>query len=310
MERAHPFRHEAFFHAGDDEFIAGALPFIREAVDAGEPILVAVSARKVARLRRELGPASERVRFADMATLGLNPARIIPAWHDFVSEHRDVSDRIRGIGEPIWPGRSDAELSECYRHECLLNVAFAEADGFTLLCPYDTATLDPEVVEAARHSHPVVAEHGARVASDRYREAEFLEPFAAHLSRPPAQSLEVAFSEQDLPRVRGCLRSFADGAGLSQERQDDLVLAVHELATNSVRHAGGNGALRLWRDGGSVVCEVADRGRIDAPMVGRFRPAAGQIGGYGVWLANQLCELVQVRSFDSGNVVRVHMHAG
>ena len=45
------------------------------------------------------------------------------------------------------------------------------------------------------------------------------------------------------------------------------------------------------------------------PLVGRERPA-GPAGGYGLWLANQLCDLVQVRSFPAGSVVRLHMRVG
>jgi hypothetical protein len=37
-----------------------------------------------------------------------------------------------------------------------------------------------------------------------------------------------------------------------------LVLAVDEVATNSLRHGGGRGTLRIWRDADAVVCEVRD----------------------------------------------------
>ena len=55
------------------------------------------------------------------------------------------------------------------------------------------------------------------------------------------------------------------------------------------------------------MCEVADAGRILDPLAGRRRPEPGQLGGYGLWLANQLCELVQVRTFAGGGAVRAHM---
>jgi anti-sigma regulatory factor (Ser/Thr protein kinase) len=308
-QTTHVFHHEAFLHAGDDEFVAGALPFIRGAVAASEPIMVAVSASRIRRLRDALGADASTVQFADMATLGLNPARIIPAWQAFIEEHREDGTPIWGIGEPIWPGRSEAELSECYRHECLLNLAFAETDGFTLRCPYDTAGLGPDVVERARHSHPLVVEHGAVAGSTCYRAAAAAEPFSDALREPSDEPRSLDFAGENLRQLRALVLSFASEAGLARERAGDLVLAVHELATNSIRHGGGRGTLRLWRDAGSLVCEISDEGRIDAPLVGRSRPAAnGQIGGYGMWLANQLCELVQVRSLASGNVVRVHMH--
>ena len=96
------FRHEALLYAGDDDFFAGTLPWLRDAVAAEEPALVVVSATKIARLREELGAAAaERVTFADMAEVGINPARIIPAWREFVDAHAGRGRRLRGIGEPI-----------------------------------------------------------------------------------------------------------------------------------------------------------------------------------------------------------------
>src|SRR5262249_7078303 len=175
--------------------------------------------------------------------------------------------------------------------------------------PYDTEALDPAVVEGARHSHPLVAEGGASVESAAYSEGDFTAPFAELLAAPPREPRELLFGARDLARVRDFVRGLAEDAALPQERRDDLVLAIHELATNSVRHGGGYGVLLAWRENGTLVCEVSDGGRIEELLVGRSRPARGQIGGYGVWLANQLCELVQVRTFDSGNVVRVHLHA-
>jgi hypothetical protein len=42
------------------------------------------------------------------------------------------------------------------------------------------------------------------------------------------------------------------------------------------------------------------------PLVGRVRPTPDAQSGRGVWIANQLCDLVQIRSGRSGTVVRVH----
>ena len=48
-------------------------------------------------------------------------------------------------------------------------------------------------------------------------------------------------------------------------------------------------------------------GDIDEPLAGRKRPSSTQEGGHGLWLANQLSDLVQLRTFATGSVVRVHM---
>lgn len=63
----------------------------------------------------------------------------------------------------------------------------------------------------------------------------------------------------------------------------------------------------MWHDRESVICEVCDAGRIMDPLAGRRRPAKDPVGGRGLWIANQLCELVQVRTFLTGSVVRLHV---
>src|SRR5436190_16073394 len=144
IEQVEPFRHEAFLYAGEDEFLGGTLPFIREGVENDEPVLVVVSADKIELLRGALSLNGDgrKVLFADMEEVGRNPGRIIPAWRDFVEDRPDSSRPIRGIGEPIHPGRTATELVECHRHESLLNLAFADTPGFWLMCPYDTSALD------------------------------------------------------------------------------------------------------------------------------------------------------------------------
>ena len=137
-------------------------------VEVGEPVLVAVAERKIGLLRSELGAEAGGVGFADMLALGRNPGRIIAAWRTFVAEHDGEGRGARGLGEPVWPRRSDAELGECDRHESLLNLAFDGASDFALLCPYDAAALDEEILGAARANHPLVNERGSTRLNDGY----------------------------------------------------------------------------------------------------------------------------------------------
>lgn len=301
------YRHEALFYSDLEGFIAGTLPFVRDAVAAEEPILVVLGREKLELLRGELNGDAERVLFADMAEIGTNPARIIPAWQDFIADHAPTGRRLRGIGEPIWPERTPAELSECQRHEALLNVAFADPD-FWLLCPYDAGALEPEVIAQARRNHPYVSDGQVACTSDTFPGREQLAaPFDEPLPPPPPDALMHPIT--DAPSLRD-VRSFvirhAVEAGLSGLNTSDLVFAANELAANSVKHGGGAGELYLWREGDSVVCEVRDRGRINDPLIGRTRPGPDSINGRGLWMANQLCELVQIRSLAEGAVVRVH----
>jgi anti-sigma regulatory factor (Ser/Thr protein kinase) len=305
-----PFRHEALLYAGRDDFVRRTGAFLRDAVEAEEPALVVVDAAKIGLLREELGDAAGGVQFADMAEVGANPARIIPAWREFVTRSAPTGRRLRGIGEPIWPARTAAELAECERHESLLNVAFAGSPSWWLLCPYDTEALPAAVLEGARRTHPFVLEDGAsRESSDYHGLSAIGAPFGEPLPDPPASALELAFGEGPLEALRWLVGRAAADAGLDEMRVADLVLAVHELATNTVRHGGGRGTLRIWREPDALLCEVSDAGRIDQPLVGRERPLAGQPGGRGLWLVNQLCDLAQIRCYESGSVVRLHMRA-
>jgi anti-sigma regulatory factor (Ser/Thr protein kinase) len=306
--RTTDFAHEALLYAGDDGFLEGTMPFVREGLAAGEPMLLVLSAAKIERIRGELNGDCERILFADMDEVGDNPARIIPAWRRFLDEQATEGRAARGIGEPIWGARSPDELVECHLHESLLNLAFADAPAFRLLCPYDTTTLDEDVIEEARRSHPYLVENGTRRISPSYRGLEAIAtPFADPLPAPPASVQELDFDRESLGTLRHLLAARAAEAGFGEARTKDLVLAVNEVATNSVRHGGGAGTLRVWVGTRWLVCEIEDRGRIDDPMVGREEPKSDRLEGRGLWIANQVCELVQVRTFATGSLVRLHM---
>jgi anti-sigma regulatory factor (Ser/Thr protein kinase) len=241
-----------------------------------------------------------------MADVGANPARIIPAWRRFVAEHAGTGTALRGIGEPIYPERSSLEMVECHRHEALLNVAFADTPAFRLVCPYDTTALPADVVETARRTHPTVVADGVRSDSALFDGLDAIAvPFADPLPDPPAGADELEVRVGAFAPLRRLVARRAAAAGLDADRAHDLVLAANEIATNSVRHGGGRGRALVWTEPDAVLCELRDAGRIADPLAGRREPARGQIGGHGLWLANQLCDLVQVRSSDAGTVVRL-----
>jgi anti-sigma regulatory factor (Ser/Thr protein kinase) len=303
------FRHEALFYAGDDHFLCGTLPFITNALADEDAVLVVLSSQKIALLREALGQSAEEVHFEDMHQLGRNPARLIPAWRQFLDESAPAGGPVRGIGEPIWPGRSEAEMTECERHESLLNLAFDRGPSWRLLCPYDIDGLDEPVIEAARRNHPLISEDGVSCRSEHYID----HPGAPSLldgALPAPTSLveEVAFGSDQMSALRGSAARWAAAAQLGVDGVERLVLVVSELASNSVHYGGGGGTLRMWTEPETLVCEVLDAGRIQEPLVGRVRPTSDQHAGRGLWLVNQMCDLVQIRSTLTGTVVRFHMN--
>ena len=302
------FHHEAVFYAGDDEFVERSRGFVEEGLERDEPVLVMVGSRKLQLLREALGTSADGVHFTDMEVVGRNPARIIPAWGRFVADHVGNGGGMRGIGEPIWAGRNPNELAECQLHESLINLAFAAADDFRLICPYDTSALPQDVIEEARRSHPVVSYDGAEDVSHDYCGIDRVEAcFAEPLLEPPPDAEELTVTMRALRDARRLVRARAQEAGLG-ERSDDFVLAVNEVLSNSLHHARDDGLLRVWQDPDALVCEVRDGGHIIQPLVGREQPSIGQIGGHGIWLVNLVCDLVQLRSSPHGSTVRMQMN--
>ena len=249
------------------------------------------------------------VRFEDMLTVGRNPARIIPVWRAFVDEHAERVRGTRGIGEPIWAARSTDELVECERHEALMNLAFAAPpNALQLMCPYDVGSLPVTVIEEARRNHPVVREEGVSRSSSTYLDLDSIgQPFDAPLPDPVEEPVEMRFDEEHLSELRAFVRAQASERGLSPARVPDLVLAVDETATNSIRYADGSGVLRIWSQDRKVICEVRDLGLIRQPLAGRVKPDPTEPAGFGLWLANQMCDLVQMRSSPAGSSVRLHI---
>jgi anti-sigma regulatory factor (Ser/Thr protein kinase) len=304
----HRYRHEAFFYAGHDDFMAGVVGFVREGAAVGEPVLVVLAADKLRALGDALGDDADGVLFADMAEVGANPARIIPAWRDFLDAHAGTGRPMRGVGEPIWAGRSADELAECERHEALLNLAFDDP-AFWLLCPYDTTTLPADVIAEARRNHPYVSDlTGSAPSADFPGRDELAEPYVRQLPEPPPDAVVRGFDRTTLAEVRALVARHAEATGLRPDDAADLALTANELAANSIRHGGGRGTLLLWRGPSTMVCEVRDHGRIRDPLAGRVRPSWTREGGRGLWMANQLCDLVQIRDLPHGTAVRVHKH--
>jgi anti-sigma regulatory factor (Ser/Thr protein kinase) len=117
-------------------------------------------------------------------------------------------------------------------------------------------------------------------------------------------SLDQAFDIDGLVSLRSAVAAHADRLGLPAARIPELVLVAHELAGNVVRHGGGRGRVRVWRDGLSIVCEVSDAGPgLPRPPADSYdRPSVDALGGRGLWLAHHLCDRFTLTSDASGTV--------
>ncbi|ODT98376.1 MAG: hypothetical protein ABS81_28000 [Pseudonocardia sp. SCN 72-86] len=283
-------------------------PRLRSAIDAEGPVLAVLGGPESDALRAELGEAAGHVEFlvpADVYrlpafTVAVRWARLsrqtVPGGYaTVVAQHTDLTD---GGGPGYW-ARLDAAL----------DVALPGLP-VEVLCPFPD-DIDERALRGSTHRTLLSAGHsvpalGYRTPLDVI--ADFPPPPPPELGRP-VETREFALD--GLSGLRRAVAEVSTDAGLSTERVADFVLAVNEIASNSVEHGPGSGTLRLWQlgsgPGGHVVAEVRDGGRMHVSFPGLVAPPPSGARGRGLWLASELSDVLQVWSDDTGTVIRVTM---
>jgi anti-sigma regulatory factor (Ser/Thr protein kinase) len=135
-------------------------------------------------------------------------------------------------------------------------------------------------------------------------------------------AVDQSFDGDSLYAVRATVAAHASEAGIQEGRVRNVVLAVHELAANAVRHGGGQGRMRLWVTVDGIRCEVTDAGTPPAGANGDdedtgSRDAASPGAalwpvehGHGLWLVREIADQFSLESGPSGTVAVVSFHAG
>jgi anti-sigma regulatory factor (Ser/Thr protein kinase) len=296
--------HEAVAYSTPVDLAARLAPRIAAATDAGDPVLAVLADDARGALHAVLGNAADAVRFLEPAAVHARPAFTVAAqWsrtHRWITEPGGralvVGQRLEalpGCGPNYW-GRLDVAL----------DVATAELP-VTVLCPFP-AEASQDLVRA---THPHVGAHpGTGYRPPHEAVLAFPPPPPPDLGRPAAHR---PFDLATLAEVRGTVTTVAAAAGLDPEDAADLVLAVNELASNSIEHGPGAGVLRMWDrsfDGSAVVAEIFDGGHMDVPFPGLTLPPPEGERGRGLWLAAELCDVLQVWSEPgAGTTIRVSM---
>lgn len=296
--------HAALFYRQRDEFADGVLRFIEPALEAQDPVLVAVPGPSAEMLRDAL---PDEARLLDMHQLARNPGRMIHA----VQRMFPAPDHthLHFVSQPIWSGRSPEEIREAVRQEALINLAW-EGAPVRVLCPYDAASLEQEVLADAERTHEVVIADGNSRRSETYVRAAIPDGCLGPLGDPPSDATSMWYERPDLHEVRALVEQVAVAAGLDVRQVGDLVAAVNELTTNTILHAHPPGLVRAWVNEQGVVAQVEDDGFISDPLAGKTLPSPDTVGGRGLWLVNELCDLVELRSSPAGSKVRVHAMLG
>ncbi|HEX4702898.1 MAG TPA: anti-sigma factor RsbA family regulatory protein [Pseudonocardiaceae bacterium] len=302
----YPFAHSALFYRGDDEYLAGVVPFITRGLADSEPVAVAVPTDRLTVVRAALGVAARRVRMLDMREVGRNPGGILGGvLLAFADEYS--GRRVRIVGEPVWVGRSQVEYSECVRHDALINCAFV-GRAATVLCPYDADGLAADVLADAARTHPVVMDRDGSRDSDTFAPGVV----AAEFNRPlplPDNVTSLVVDVHGLARLRQVVAGFGRARGLGGRQTDALVLVLTELATNSIEHAHSPATVLLGGVGDVVCCQVRDNGHITDRLAGRRPAPPGQSRGRGLLMVNQLADLVRVHTEPGGTTVEVRFRA-
>jgi len=294
--------HEAVPYPSATHLVERLAPEVAAAVSAGDPVVVVLDEPTGVRLRHALGRHSAAVDFQDPFEVHRMPAFTVAVrWARTSRRITNPRGRALVVSQQMEVDRGPHHWA---RLDIGVNVATAGLP-ITVLCPVAHDVADLTTVEA---THPLVATANGPEPSKRYRQPEesvvdYPPPPPPGLGPPVA---ELSFGQDDLIDLRHLVLRVAETAGLDADRGADLVLAVNELASNSVEHGPGRGRLRMW-DRPNVVAEVADHGRMSVPFPGMTIPPPDGARGRGLWLASELADTLEVWSEPGNTVIRVQM---
>lgn len=164
--------HEALVYSTMEEFLAGTVPFVREGLDAGHPVLVATKRANLRMLREALDADAGRVDFVDSAEWYRSPAPTLEAYDRYIRVRLgEGAGRVRIIGEPVWPRTSARAVAEWKRYESGINVALASLPAW-VVCPYDAGELPDGILADAERTHPALRSGQATRPSPGYMDPE------------------------------------------------------------------------------------------------------------------------------------------
>jgi anti-sigma regulatory factor (Ser/Thr protein kinase) len=286
---------------------------VRAALAAGTKVLVVGRADRLALLGDHLagspGVDTDAVDMVLDEDWYVHPARMLSACVDYA---REATGETLFVGEQPWRAWTAREAREWVRAESLCNRVLAATRG-TGLCLYDRRRTPPDIATAMDRTHPYRWTGDGALPNPGYVPPERLrlegddKPF----DDPPAHARSVDFTLSGLKRLRDFVTARALRAGLDADLTTSLVLCVAEIAANTVEHGAGHGRAWVWRHGTELVCEIADPGGGFAePNPGYLLPPDGAPRGYGLWIARQLRDLMEIRTGDGVCRIRLHMSIG
>ncbi len=295
-------RHSVVFYRTEREYLDCVVPLAAEWLTADRPVLITLPEPRIAMLRPALGALADdesaNLVMTDVTVVGRNPGRLLGMAGCFVRQH--PNRQVLMIGEPVWPGRTEAEYPACVQHEALFNIALAGHE-VTGVCLYDAARLPADVLADARLTHPLIWRGGSPDHNAEYAVGLALDSSNESL---PTSAAAVTYTVHELPDLSSARRyasRYARLLGMCPDRIDDLQLIATELATNSLRHTNGACRLAFWAHDGHLICEASDIGQLDDPLAGRRSSQSG------LFLVNAVADLVRTHISPAGTKIRAYL---
>jgi anti-sigma regulatory factor (Ser/Thr protein kinase) len=294
--------HEAVPYTSPSHLLERLAPRVAAAVSAGDPVIAVVDEPTRVQLREALGRDCAGIDFQDPFDVHrMPPFTVAVRWARTSRRISVPGGRALVVSQRLKVGRGPHHWA---RLDIGVNVATAGLP-VTVLCPFADDDADLSTVQA---THPLLCTATGPEPSSHYR---LPEESVVDFPPPPPPDLgppltELPFDRDDLGELRHLVVRVAESAGLDPDRVADLVLAVNEIASNTVEHGPGHGRLRMW-DSSGFVTEIADTGRMSVPFPGMAMPPTEGIRGRGLWLVSELVDALEVWSEPGDTVVRMQM---
>lgn len=296
--------HQAVLYRTADELVATAGPVLHAGLQAGHHVVAVVEGRVQGGLRDWLGPGGAAVEFASPEEVFAVPAQTMVAarrrWFERVTASGGAATVV-GQHRPWMPS------SELAWWDAAFNVVLA-GSPVTMLCACSAAAGTARRVML--DTHPWLRSRGQVAPNPAYRD-----PFGVLADHPPEAppdmepcGVTLSFScTAELTELRGHVARYGRAACLAEDRIADLVLAVSELAANSIEHGAGHGTVHVCAMPGAITVDVRDPGRMRQSLPGLRRQPATSLRGRGLWLSRELCDAMHVWHTETGTGVRIRV---
>jgi anti-sigma regulatory factor (Ser/Thr protein kinase) len=294
-------RHNALVYESQDEYLARAVPFLEEGVEAGEGAIVAHTKPGLAMMREALGDHAAGVTFVDVSAAYTRPARTLAAYHEVYAEQLARTPTLRAVAD-VQFGPDPAEWDLWTGYEAVFNRSFGHLPAW-VLCSYDANGTPDPIIEGVWQTHPEVVDGDTCRTNDRYEDPDRL---LRRIAAPPSRlsglrSIPFGRSTEEL---RERLAPELTAERVSAAHSLDALLAVSEVADNAIAHGGGIRDVRIGRARGRLVCEIVDGGGgFDDPTAGYLAPRDGV--GTGLWVARQLTWRIDFFQSPAGFTARI-----